>query len=232
MKALVLSSGGIDSTTCLALAVLEYGGENVISLSVSYGQKHKKELLAARKIAEYYQTPHREIDLGMVFADSDCTLLEGRAAMRHEDYASQLKALHGKPVSTYVPFRNGLFLSAAASIALANGCERLFYGAHADDSAGNAYPDTSASFHDAISRAVYEGSGKQLVLAAPFINKTKADVIKSGLKLGAPYELTWSCYEGDEKPCGTCATCIDRKKAFELNGARDPAEYEKGEKKC
>ena len=226
MKALVLSSGGIDSTTCLALAVDKYGKENVMSLSVFYGQKHVKELGAAREIAAYYQVEHRELDMGVIFADSDCTLLAGRGEVPHGDYASQQQETEGEPVSTYVPFRNGLFLAAAASVALSKGCEEIYYGAHADDSAGNAYPDTSVVFNEAMGQAIYEGSGKALKVIAPFIKSHKSQVVEMGLKLHAPYGLTWSCYEGGEKPCGKCATCIDRKRAFALNGADDPAEYE------
>ncbi len=226
MKVLVLSSGGIDSTTCLALAVDKYRAENVISLSVFYNQKHEKELEAARKIAKYYNVVHKELNLGAVFADSDCTLLSGRDNIAHRDYAAQIKEQNGKPVTTYVPFRNGLFLSCAASIALANNCAEIYYGAHADDSAGNAYPDTSKAFNDAMNNAIYEGSGKQVKIVAPFINMNKADVVKKGIELGVKYAQTWSCYEGGEKPCGKCATCIDRIKAFEQNGITDPAEYE------
>lgn len=225
MKALVLSSGGIDSTTCLGLAVDRYGKENVMSLSVFYGQKHVKELAAAKKIAAFYQVEHRELDMGVIFADSDCTLLQGRGEVPHGDYASQQQEAKGEPVSTYVPFRNGLFLAAAASVALARGCEEIYYGAHADDSAGNAYPDTSEAFNEAMGQAIHEGSGKALKVVAPFIRSRKSQVVETGLKLHAPYALTWSCYEGGEKPCGRCATCIDRKKAFAINGVEDPAEY-------
>lgn len=225
MKALVLSSGGVDSTTCLALAVDKHGSENVISLSVFYGQKHSNELEAARKIAKYYNVIHRELDMSIIFSDSDCTLLSGRGAIPHQAYSDQIQSLEGKPVSTYVPFRNGLFLSAAASIALSNECEEIYYGAHADDSAGNAYPDTSEEFNNAMSKAIYEGSSKQLKITAPFINCPKSEIIKTGLSLGVPYEYTWSCYEGGEKPCGRCGTCIDRIKAFEANGVNDPLEY-------
>jgi len=228
MKALVLSSGGIDSATCLALAVDKYGKENVRSLSVFYGQKHAKELKAAEKIAEYYQVEHRQLDMGSIFADSDCTLLEGRGEVPRGDYASQQQASEGRPVSTYVPFRNGLFLAAAASVALSRGCGEIYYGAHADDSAGNAYPDTSLAFHEAMGQAIYEGSGRALKVIAPFIGSHKSRVVETGLKLRVPYGLTWSCYEGGEKPCGRCATCIDRKRAFALNGVKDPAEYAEG----
>ena len=228
MKALVLSSGGIDSATCLALAVDKYGKENVMSLSVFYGQKHVKELKAAEEIAAYYQVEHRVLDMAVIFADSDSALLSGREEVPEGDYASQLKNLGGKPVSTYVPFRNGLFLSAAASIALSKGCGEIYYGAHADDSAGNAYPDTSEAFNEAMGKAIFEGSGEALRIAAPFIGSRKARVVAEGIKLHVPYELTWSCYEGKEMPCGKCATCMDRKRAFELNGMKDPVEYAEG----
>ena len=122
-----------------------------------------------------------------------------------------------------MPFRNGLFLSSAASVALSNGCSVIYYGAHADDAAGNAYPDCSQEFNDAINTAIFLGSGKQLRLEAPFVGKTKADVVAEGLRLNAPYHLTWSCYEGGERPCGLCGTCRDRAAAFAANGVSDPA---------
>ena len=140
-----------------------------------------------------------------------------------EAYAEQLTKTDGKPVSTYVPFRNGLFLSSAASIALSKDCNVIFYGAHSDDAAGSAYPDCSDAFNQAMKDAIYLGSGNQVTIEAPFVNWTKADVVKKGLELNVPYELTWSCYEGGEKPCGKCGTCIDRAAAFEKNGVKDPA---------
>ena len=123
MKALVLFSGGLDSTTCLALAVERYGAANVLALSVSYGQKHTKELEAARAVAAYYGVRLQTLDLAAIFADSDCSLLKGSSQeIPKESYAEQLSETDGAPVSTYVPFRNGLFLSSAASVALSNGC--------------------------------------------------------------------------------------------------------------
>jgi 7-cyano-7-deazaguanine synthase len=121
---------------------------------------------------------------------------------------------------------DNVILSSAAAIALSKGCSKIYYGAHADDAAGNAYPDCSSDFNNAMNTAIYEGSGKQLTIEAPFIGINKAGVVKKGLELGVPYELTWSCYEGHEKACGRCGTCIDRMKAFELNGMTDPIEYE------
>lgn len=224
MKALVLFSGGVDSTTCLALAIDKFGAENVMALSVYYGQKHLKELLMARKIAARYGVKYRDIDMREMFVGSDCSLLgASQNEIPKESYAEQLKKTNGSPVSTYVPFRNGLFLSAAASVALSNGCSVIYYGAHSDDAAGNAYPDCSEDFNEAMSRAIYLGSGNKLTVEAPFVGLTKADVVKKGLELKVPYELTWSCYEAGEKPCGKCGTCRDRAKAFELNGVTDPA---------
>ncbi|WP_028236007.1 7-cyano-7-deazaguanine synthase QueC [Pseudobutyrivibrio sp. MD2005] len=227
MKALVLVSGGLDSTTCLALAVKEYGSENVIGLSIFYGQRHDKEIKAADAVCEHYKVEHITLDLSTMFQFSDCTLLQhSDGEIPEEDYASQLEKTDGKPVSTYVPFRNGLFLSSAAAIALSKGCSKIYYGAHADDAAGNAYPDCSSDFNNAMNKAIYEGSGKQLEIEAPFIGLNKAGVVKLGLELNVPYELTWSCYEGHDKACGRCGTCIDRMKAFEINGTKDPISYE------
>lgn len=227
MNALVLFSGGLDSSVCLGLAVKKYGADQVMALSIYYGQKHKKEMEASERVASWYGVRRRILDLGEIFKDSTCTLLEGAGEeIPHEEYSEQLKKTQGAPVSTYVPYRNGLFLSAAASIALSNGCEVVYYGAHADDAAGNAYPDTSAAFNKAISEAVYLGSGNALRIEAPFIEKSKAEVVAAGIEIDVPFELTWSCYEGHEKACGVCGTCRDRRRAFKLNGRIDPIPYD------
>ena len=179
-KAMVLFSGGIDSTTCLGLA--------------------------------------------SIFAYSSCSLLtHSQEEIPESSYGEQLAQTGGAPVSTYVPFRNGLFLSCAASLALSLDCSVIYYGAHRDDAAGNAYPDCSQAFYYSMNQAVYEGSGKALHIEAPFIDKNKAEIVAEGLRLKVPYEYTWSCYEGKEFPCGVCGTCIDRQKAFEANGIKDPA---------
>lgn len=225
MKALVLSSGGVDSTTALGMAVAKYGSGSVVALSVSYGQKHDKEIQAASAVAKYYGVEQLFLDLSRIFEYSNSSLLkQSTEEIPEESYAEQIKETGGeKPVSTYVPFRNGLFLSTAASIALSKECGVIYYGAHADDAAGCAYPDCSPVFNNAMNEAIYEGSGHQLRVEAPFVNMNKADIVKIGLELGVPYELTWSCYEGGEKPCGKCGTCIDRAKAFAANGVEDPA---------
>ena len=224
MKALILFSGGVDSTTCLAMAADKYGAENVAALSVGYGQKHTKELLSAEKIAKHYGIELRRLDLAAIFEGSDCSLLSASTQeIPQESYAEQLKKTDGAPVSTYVPFRNGLFLASAASVALSMGCSEIWYGAHSDDAAGNAYPDCSSDFNEAMSRAIYLGSGGTLQVVAPFIGMTKAQVVAKGLSLGAPYKYAWSCYAGADKPCGVCGTCRDRAAAFAANGISDPA---------
>lgn len=223
MKALVLFSGGLDSSTCLALAVKRFGADNVTALSVYYGQKHDKEIAASKRVAEHYKVEYRTLDLAALFAGSDCSLLKGsHDEIPKESYAEQLAVTGGKPVSTYVPFRNGLFLASAASIALSLGCEVIYYGAHGDDAAGNAYPDCSDKFNNAMNEAIFTGSGEQLRIEAPFVGLKKADVVRTGAELGVPFELTWSCYEGADKPCGVCGTCRDRAKAFKANGLIDP----------
>ena len=156
MKAMVLCSGGVDSTTCLGIAVDKYGAENVVALSIYYGQRHTKEIESADKVTEYYGVEHISLDLEKIFQYSDCSLLaHSDKEIPEESYAEQIKKTNGSPVSTYVPFRNGLFLSSAASIALSKGCEVIYYGAHSDDAAGSAYPDCSDEFNKAMNEAIY-----------------------------------------------------------------------------
>ena len=231
MNILVLFSGGVDSTTCLALAVQRAGADHVIALSIYYGQKHDREIQAADAVAAYYGVRHLHLDLAEIFAGSNCSLLkQSTEEIPRESYASQLAQTGGsEPVSTYVPFRNGLFLSAAASVALSNGCDVIMYGAHADDAAGAAYPDCSLEFVSSMCQAISQGTGGQLTLEAPFVLVNKEEVVRQGLALNAPYHLTWSCYEGGERPCGKCGTCIDRLNAFHQNGVKDPLESEEAQ---
>ena len=229
-KALVLNSGGVDSTTCVALAIQKYGSENVITASLYYGQKHDKELECARKIAEYYKVKHIEEDISnvMKYAKDVCTLVKGGNEIEHKSYVEQIQENGEGRVATYVPFRNGLFLSIATAYAdsLFPGEEvEIYYGAHADDAAGQAYADCSPEFAKAMDEAINIGTYGKIHINRPLINMNKAEVVKTGLSLNVPYELTWSCYEGEDKACGTCATCIDRLNAFKLNGVEDPIEY-------
>lgn len=224
-KAVVLLSGGVDSTTCLAIAVDKYGAENVLALSTVYRQKHARELKSAEQVADFYSVQHEIVNLAQAFQFSNSPLLsKSTESIKHESYAEQLEKLGGTgTVDTYVPFRNGLFLSYAAAVAVSVGAEAVYYGAHADDAAGRAYPDCTPEFVEGMGNAIYEGSGRTCKLEVPLVNMSKSEVVALGLSLGAPYQFTWSCYEGGNKPCGTCGTCIDRAKAFKDNGVQDPA---------
>lgn len=233
-KALVLSSGGVDSTTCVGLAVQKYGAENVITASLYYGQKHDKELKCAEEVAKYYGVKHIEEDISnvMKYAKDVCTLMKGGADIEHASYAQQIEE-HGEGrVATYVPFRNGLLLSIATAYAdsLFPGEDvEVYYGAHADDAAGQAYADCSPEFAEAMDKAINIGTYGKIKVARPLINMNKAEVVKTGLEINVPYQLTWSCYEGGEEACGQCGTCIDRLNAFKANGIEDPIKYKKGE---
>ena len=230
VKAIVLNSGGVDSTTCVAIAVDRLGAENVVTVSAFYGQKHAKELECAKEIAKYYDVEHYEIDLFNILQYSNCSLLsDSTEELPEMTYAEQIEKNGEGKVSTYVPFRNGLLLSSVAALAQSifpDDYVSIYLGAHADDAAGNAYADCSEEFTDAMAKAINIGTYGKVGLIAPLVNLNKAQVVEWGLKLGVPYYLTWSCYAGEEKACGRCGTCIDRLAAFEANGVSDPIEYE------
>lgn len=227
MKALVLSSGGLDSTTCLAIAVNKLGAENVATLSIFYGQRNAKELEAAINVAKFYEVAHYELDAAEIFRHSHSALLEtSNAPLEKSSYATQIEKNHSPKISTYVPFRNGLMLSMAASFAdglYDDDSVEIYVGVHSDDAAGHAYADCSAKFIASMGAAIRIGTYEKVRIVAPFLCQKKSDVVKVGLELGVPYHLTWSCYERGETPCGQCATCIDRAQAFKLNGVDDPA---------
>lgn len=235
MKALVLNSGGCDSSTLVSLAVKDHGAENVVTASLYYGQKHDKELKCAQAIADYYHVRHIEEDISSVmkYAGDVCTLMkDSKENIPLESYAEQIEKNGEGRVSSYVPFRNGLFLSIAAAYAdsLFPGEEvEIYYGAHADDAAGQAYADCSPEFAEAMDKAISIGTYGKIHVLRPLIHLNKAEVVKLGLELGTPYHLTWSCYLGHNKACGKCGTCLDRLAAFEANGVKDPIEYEDDE---
>lgn len=232
MKALVLNSGGCDSTTLVGMAVKKYGRENVITASLYYGQKHDKELKCARDVAEFYGVRHIEEDISSVmkYAGDVCSLVKGsKDEILDKSYAEQIAENGEGRVGTYVPFRNGLFLSIAAAYAdslFPNQPSEVWYGAHADDAAGQAYADCSEEFASAMDRAISIGTYGNIHVVRPLINLNKAGVVAEGLKIGVPYNLTWSCYHGREKACGKCGTCLDRLAAFGANGVKDPIKYE------
>jgi len=232
-KALVLSSGGIDSTTVLSIALQNHSPENVATLSVYYGQKHEKELECARKVAEYYGVEHYEVNLSSVYQFSNSSLLASSDdEIPEESYDDQIKELRdeGKQVlSTVIPFRNGVLLSCVAALAMSIFPEEqvdIYYGAHLGDAEGNAYADCTIEFTEAMTKAINLGTYGNINVVAPIVNMTKAEVVKKGLELGTPYSMTWSCYKGGNKQCGKCGTCLQRREAFKVNGIEDPVEYE------
>ena len=226
-KALVLSSGGVDSTTCVGISVKDLGSENVSTVSVFYGQKHNKELECAEKVAEFYNVNHYVLDLSNVLQYSNCSLMKNSTEdIPMMSYAEQIEKNGEGKVSTYVPFRNGLMLSAVAALAQSiypDDDVDIYLGAHADDAAGRAYADCSEEFTSAMNTAIVIGTYGKVRVVAPLVNLNKAGVVKLGLSIDVPYKYTWSCYSGGDKPCGHCGTCIDRAKAFEANGISDPA---------
>ena len=232
-RAIVLSSGGIDSTTCVAYTVDYFGKQNVCTVSFLYGQKHSKELDCAKAIADYYGVNHYVLNISEILKYSDCPLMQNSTKdVELGSYSDQVTRNKDGMVSTYVPFRNGLFLSIAAAYAdaLFPGEEvEIYYGAHADDAAGQAYADCSPEFAEAMNTAISIGTYGKITVCRPLINMNKSQVVAEGLRLKVPYELTWSCYEGGEEACGTCGTCIDRLNAFRANGVKDPIKYKEAE---
>lgn len=235
-RALVLVSGGMDSRVCLQKAVHDLGNANVVAACTYYGQKHDKEMQYARKAAGQLHVEFYEIDLSPIFSfNTNCSaLLQGsEKEIEHTSYEEQMKKrvdAGQAPISNlYVPFRNGLFLSYAAALALQFNCQYVVYGAHSDDSnvmietkdgkvqKCQAYPDCTSEFIEAMSEAIRQGTGGTVELVAPIYNLTKSEVAKLGVKLGMTkedFKHTWSCYEGGEKECGTCGTCRDKIKAL------------------
>lgn len=222
-KAVVLSSGGLDSTVCLALAVKEFGKDNVIALNIFYGQRHKKEIESSKKVAEYYQVKRIELDLSQCFQNCTSSLMAtSKEEISEGTYHEQLT--RGR-LHTVVPFRNGLFLSAAVSLVLGQYPDDdlvVYLGNHAGDVENHEYADCSPEFSDAMSRAVNFGTDGKVTFLSPFKNKKKGDIVKCGLSMNVPFELTWSCYNGKDKPCKKCPTCIQREKAFRENNIEDP----------
>lgn len=225
-KALVLSSGGVDSSTCVGIAVSNYGKSAVSTVSFYYGQKHDKELNCAKQIADHYGVAHYELNIADILSYSDCSMLQHSSKeIQHKSYAAQIEENGEGKVQTYVPFRNGLMLSAAAALAVSlypDDEVEVYLGAHADDSAGRAYADCSEEFVSSMRDAISIGTYEKVKVVSPLVNMNKTQVVTKGLQLGVPYNLTWSCYEGGEKPCSKCGTCIDREISFKNNGIVDP----------
>ena len=220
-KTLVLFSGGLDSTTALHWA-LRRGGE-VQTLSFDYGQRHKIEIRAARRIARRLGVPHTvlKIDLGQIGGSA---LTDPAVALPLHRRLPRLHASPFPPV-TYVPFRNGVFLALAAAWAEPRGITEIVCGFNVIDSPD--YPDTRPAFVRAMERAVRAGTaaaaaGRPIRIRAPFLGLKKSEIIKIGLALGADYSRSITCYAGTEKPCGMCSACRLRARAFKQAGRPDP----------
>lgn len=221
MKSVVLLSGGVDSTTCLALAVADAGPSDVLALSASYGQKHSAELAHAERIAKFYSVPHRILEIPRLFEPDSSTLIVGGAENPDVSYEDLDEGVS----PAYVPFRNGVFLSMATAVALGSGAEFVYFGAHSEDAHRWAYPDCTPEFIGSMASAMFVGSYMKVRLLSPLQWSTKADVIRMGLALRAPYHLTMSCYNGSDPACGVCPTCRSRRDAFIANGMEDPIAY-------
>ena len=229
MNALIVLSGGLDSTVALAEA-LEQNDDNpeaVGAITFLYGQKHTKEIDAARRIVlEYELLTHRVIELPQIFGGTGSVLMtENELEMPRASYEDMEDSDVGVS-PTYVPYRNGNFLSMATTVALVEGASEVWAGMHAEDAHNWSYPDCTPEFLGAMAGAIYVGSYHKVRLITPHMWRTKAEVIAKGIELGVPFDLTWSCYDGEELACGTCPTCISRIQAFMFNGIQDPVKYQ------
>jgi len=223
VRAIVLLSGGLDSCVTACIAKQEY---ELHALSFDYGQRHKKELESSKKIAKKLGIDHRIVKIELP-ERSDA--LTGSLSVPHDREIGIGKGKgEGKereiPV-TYVPARNTIFIAYALSWSEVMNANAIFIGVNAIDFSG--YPDCTKEYIEAWNNLVKVGMKNNSVrVVAPLINMSKAEIIKEGVKLGAPFELTWSCYEGKEKACGVCDSCILRLKGFKEAGLKDPIEYE------
>ncbi len=220
MKAVCLLSGGMDSSTLAYVA--KSRGYEILALHVNYGQRtERKELISAKKIASLLNAEaFVEISLDYFAKFGESSLTDEKIAVEEYDPKREFMP------NTYVPFRNANFLSIATSFAEARGADAIFIGVQSLDYSG--YPDCRPQFIEAFQRVIDLGTKDttKITLFTPFITMTKTEILHEGLKLGVPYEHTWSCYRNEGKACGTCGSCHFRKEAFAAVGKQDPIEYE------
>ncbi len=214
----MILSGGLDSTTLLWYLCSR--GERVYALTFDYGQRHRREIQHAKKVVEAaesrgFRVSHEIVDISSISHLISSGALTGEDEVPHGFYTDERQKV------TVVPNRNMIMLSIAAGYAVKLGEREVYYAAHRSDYA--IYPDCRKEFVKALDAAIYLATlFTPVELKAPFVDMTKTEVVSLGLKLGVPYELTWSCYEGGERPCLKCGTCLERTEAFLLNGVKDP----------
>jgi len=205
-KAIVLLSGGLDSTTTLYSAIKK--GYQCFALIFDYGQRHRREIKSAVAVAKCAKVSYQIIQIKLPWKGS--SLLDKKLNI---PAGRQFKGIP----STYVPARNTIFLSFALSYAETIGAKAIFIGANAIDFSG--YPDCRPNFYQAFQKVIQTGTkAKKIKVLTPLIKMSKAQIIRLGMKLGAPLELTWSCYKGGKRPCGVCDSCRLRRKGFESLG--------------
>ena len=220
-SALVVLSGGMDSTVCAALAVRDFGAENVAALHIDYGQRtERRERQAFQEICDRIGIVTR-----LAVQTSFFRAIGGSALTDEQIAVPQAGPEIGAEIPvTYVPFRNSHFLSAAVSWAEVLGAEKIYIGAVQQDSSG--YPDCRPEFYAAFNEAVRTGTKEgKIRVETPLIALRKAEIVRLGLELGAPFDLTWSCYSREDRACGVCDSCVLRMRAFAAAGARDPIPY-------
>jgi len=220
-RALVVLSGGMDSTVCAALAVGDLGAENVAALHVDYGQRtERRERKAFEEICDRLAIKTRLAVHSPIFR-----AIGGSALTDHQIDVPDAPVEIGTEIPvTYVPFRNSHLLSAAVSWAEVLGAEKIFIGAVQQDSSG--YPDCRPEFYAAFNEAVRTGTKEGTIrIETPLIALRKSEIVRLGLELGAPFHLTWSCYRREDQACGTCDSCVLRMRAFAAAGASDPIPY-------
>lgn len=217
-KAVVLLSGGLDSAVTLYFAMDR--GYDCRCLNFDYGQRHNVETSRARKLARLAGVDLKTQKLDLSWGGS--SLINKKDALPSGRTPEEIK--RSKIPSTYVPARNTVFLSIAASYAEAIGADVVFIGAHAEDSSG--YPDCRKDYLEAFDRMIQIGTRRgleqSLRLNFPLIDMTKSDIIKLGISLAVPFQYTWSCYSGGARPCGKCDSCVLRAKGFMEAGMEDP----------
>lgn len=219
MRTVAIFSGGLDST--VMVEQLRQAGDELLLLSIDYGQRHRKELEFARATAERMQLEWQLADLrALTPLLAGSSLTSADVAVPHGHYAeASMKA-------TVVPNRNMIMLAVAAGWALSRKCDRVAYGAHAGDHA--IYPDCRPAFVEAMRGALGLADWERLELYCPFLSLTKADIVRAGARLAVDFAHTWSCYEGGAIHCGRCGTCVERREAFTLAGVADPTAYSSG----